>query len=322
MSAPPCVSVLVTAYRRPGYLAEAIESVLDQTFTDFELIVLEDGSHDAEPIARHYGDRVRYEWQPNQGQAGARNAAAQLARGEWLAFLDDDDRWLPEKLARQVALARHFPELGLIHTNFLDLEGGVARPRRGRLSAAEMPSGWITASLVLGYFGLPSTVMVRRALFERAGRFNRAYRVSEDYDLLLRLSRLTPFGYLAEPLVAHRLHAESQSHDELALTEDTLVVLERFLAESPCAKEDCGRRAVARRLARLHLRCGRLLYWGNDFPAARRHLAAACRLEPARLSSLGFLAAAFLPAPVIRAVRILKAGLAPQSFGVPRRTDA
>jgi glycosyltransferase involved in cell wall biosynthesis len=322
MSGPPCVSVLVAAYRRPAYLAEAIESVLDQTFTDFELIVLEDGSHDAEPIVRRYGDRVRYQWQPNQGQAGARNSAARLARGEWLAFLDDDDRWMPEKLARQVALVRHFPGLGLVHTNFLDLHGGVARPRRGRLSGAEMPSGWITAPLILGYFGLPSTVMVRRALFERAGGFNRAYRVSEDYDLLLRLSRLSPFGYLAEPLVTHRLHADSQSHDELALTEDTLVVLEQFLAWSPCVREDCGPRAVARRLADLHLRRGRLLYWGDDFSAARRHLAAAWRLEPARLSSLGFLAAAALPAPVIRALRILKAGLAPRSLGEPRRTDA
>jgi glycosyltransferase involved in cell wall biosynthesis len=322
VSATPLVSVLVTAYRRPAYLAEAIESVLAQTFTDFELIVLEDGSHDAEPIVRRYGDRVRYEWQPNQGQAAARNKAARLARGEWVAFLDDDDRWMPEKLARQVALARHFPDLGLVHTNFVDLENGVVRPRQAARAPADVPSGWITGSLFLGFFGLPSTLMIRRAVFEQSGGFDSAYPICEDYDLLLRLSRLCPFGYLAEPLVAHRLHRGSVSANELALTVDTINVLERFLVRYPGLRGECGGRAVAQRLAGLYRRRGRLLFWRDDFTAARRQLSAAWRLQPWRLSTLSYLAATCLPAPAIRVSRAFKLGLGFRHPAEPRRNGA
>ncbi len=306
MSASPRVSALVTAYRRPELLAEAVESVLAQTFDDFELIVLEDGSRDCEPAIRRYGDRVRYQWQPNAGQAAARNAAARLARGEWLAFLDDDNRWLPEKLARQVALARHFPDLGVVHTDFFDLVEGTLRRRRGVIAPEEMPSGWVTGPLFLSFFGLPSTVMVRRAVFERAGGFYGRFPVCEDYNLMLRLSRLCPFGYLGEPLVAHRLHGGSVSHDQLATTLDTLAVLEDFLASYPALVDECGAHLVARRLATLHHRSGRHLLWKDDFAGARRHLATAWRLEPRRLSSLAYLASTCLPAPAVRISRAVK----------------
>jgi glycosyltransferase involved in cell wall biosynthesis len=251
----PRVSVLVTAYRRPAFLAEAIESVLAQTFTDFEVIVLEDGSHDGEAIARSYGDRVRYVWQPNQGLAAARNAAAAMADGEWLAFLDDDDRWLPEKLAQQMALSRHVPGLDVIHTNSYALVDGGVRPRRGRRTPGEVPSGWVTAELFLGYFGLPSTLMVRRSLFEQVVR------------------------------------------------------------------NACGGGAVARRLAGLHRRLGRLLFWSDELPAARRHLVAAWRLDPGRRPPLRMLAAACLPASAFRALRSIRGALTPRSLGEPRQID-
>jgi hypothetical protein len=213
---------------------------------------------------------------------------------------------MPEKLARQIQLIEEFPSLGLVHTDFFDLVEGVLRPRAAHLPAREVPSGWVTGRLFLSFFGLPSTMMVRRALFDRAGGFDSTYPVCEDYDLLLRLSRLGQFGYLGEPLVAHRLHAGSVSDKEVALVADTLSVLERFLEQYPGLREECGGQAVAERLADLHQRQGPRLFWQDDFVAARRHLYAAWRLRPERLSSLALLLAARLPAPAIRATRALK----------------
>lgn len=100
----PRVSVIIPTYNRREYVQEAIDSALAQTFTDYEIIVIDDGSTDgtSEALQARYGNRIHYEWQENQGESVARNRGIELARGEYIAFLDSDDLWHPEKLAKQI----------------------------------------------------------------------------------------------------------------------------------------------------------------------------------------------------------------------------
>jgi glycosyltransferase involved in cell wall biosynthesis len=106
---PPLVSVIIPTYRRGTFLPRAIESVLAQTYSPVEVIVVEDGSHEARGVVSSFGERVTYLWQENQGAAVARNTGAAAARGAWIALLDDDDFWVPDKLERQFELLRAFP---------------------------------------------------------------------------------------------------------------------------------------------------------------------------------------------------------------------
>jgi glycosyltransferase involved in cell wall biosynthesis len=114
--APPKVSVLIATYNRARMLGAAIDSVLAQSYQDFELIVVDDGSTDGtrELVARRYGSAVRYIYQENRGRSEARNTGIKAARGDFFAFLDSDDAWLPEKLARQVRLLEQRPQIGIV----------------------------------------------------------------------------------------------------------------------------------------------------------------------------------------------------------------
>jgi glycosyltransferase involved in cell wall biosynthesis len=320
-SGDPRVSVLIPTYRRATHLALAIDSALAQTCQDLEIIVVEDGSHIAAEVVGKYGSRVRYEWQPNGGVAAARNTAARVSRGEWLAFLDDDDVWFPEKLERQLALAECFPSLGLVYTHYLDVEE-AARPKRRSVPTSEERSGWVTAALFLRFFGLPSTVMVRRADFERVGGFDASLRFCEDYDLWLRLSRMCPFGYLAEPLVGYRRQSGSLSDNDLAVDSGSLTVLERFLSYSPTLWDECGPRQVRRRLAAIHFRCGQMLFWNDNLLSARRHFLEAWRLEPRELRRLALALGTTLPVGMVARLRALKHRLRPGGLVTAHTLDA
>ena len=131
----PRVSVIIPTYNRLDYVQEAIDSVLAQTYTDYELIVVDDGSTDGtgDTLKARYGDRIRYLWQENQGWPAARNHGVSIAQGEYIAQLDSDDLWLPEKLVRQVPVLDACPEAVLVfsHVMQIDAEGGVEK--QGRL---------------------------------------------------------------------------------------------------------------------------------------------------------------------------------------------
>src|SRR5262249_35243520 len=114
---PPLVSVIIPTYRRSAFLRRAIQSALAQTYSPLQAVVGH-GAHEARDVASSFGGRVTYLWQENQGAAVARNTAAAAAKGSWLALLDDDDSWVPDKLERQFELIRAFPSLGFVHANY------------------------------------------------------------------------------------------------------------------------------------------------------------------------------------------------------------
>lgn len=183
-------------------LGEAVDSVLAQTVSDYELIVVDDGSTDETPRRlRDYVARLTVLTQSRRGVAAARNMGASHASGTYLAFLDSDDLWRPRKLQRQLDFMERNPQVEVCQTDEIWIRNGVrVNPRRKH----RKPSGDIfRASLELCLVS-PSAVMMRRELFERVGGFDESLPVCEDYDLWLRISRDTEVPLITEDLVTRR----------------------------------------------------------------------------------------------------------------------
>ena len=196
------VSVIIPTFNRWPMVGEAVDSVLAQTVSDYELIVVDDGSTDETPLRlRDYGARLTVLTQSRRGVAAARNEGVRHATGSYLAFLDSDDLWHPRKLRRQLDFMESNPAVEICQTDEIWIRDGVrVNPRNKH----RKPSGDIfRASLELCLVS-PSAVMMRRELFERARGFDESLPVCEDYDLWLRISKDTQVPLISEDLVTRR----------------------------------------------------------------------------------------------------------------------
>jgi glycosyltransferase involved in cell wall biosynthesis len=226
----PAVSVIVATYNYGRYLAGALDSALGQTFGDFEVLVIDDGSTDdtQEVVLRYLADpRVRYYRTDHVGQAATKNTGIRLARAPLVAFLDADDLWLPAKLERQVALFRRDPGLGVAYTRRLVID------EHGREVAYEHPAvhrGRILEAIFRSNgFVCFSSVVVRRAVLDDVGLFDETLPLAIDYDLWLRVGLRYRFDYVDEPLVKYRTgHANLSRRLEERLTAVSRV-MQRFL---------------------------------------------------------------------------------------------
>jgi len=254
------VSAIMPSYNRDRYVAEALDSALSQGFEGLEVVVVDDGSTDGtRAVLERYRDRVRIELQANAGQSAAVNRAVELARGEYVALIDNDDAWLPGKLARQIPLLDADPGAAILYAAFevMDGEGkAMADPSPSRRT----PSGEVLGDLCDENFLRTPTVIFRRALFLEAGGYDRSLRYTNDWDMWLRLA--TGRRVLRDPTVSarYRLHGSQLVMNRLPLAEERVKVLERHL---PRIERDApgtagrARRALATRclkLARLRLR--------------------------------------------------------------------
>lgn len=206
----PSVSVIIPTYNRCDFVREAMASVLAQTFQDFELIVVDDGSTDGTADVVREFPRIRYLSQENRGVSAARNVGVALSRGELIAFLDSDDLWQPQKLATQVAFFAMRPDAHICQTEEVWLRNGVrVNPRNKH----RKPSGDIFAASLHLCLVSPSAVMMRRELFDHMGGFDEELPACEDYDLWLRISAHNPVHLIDEALVIKRGgHADQLSH--------------------------------------------------------------------------------------------------------------
>ena len=198
----PRVSVIIPTFNRAAPVREAVASVLAQTCRDFELLVVDDGSTDAtlEALASFFGEIRLLRTSRRRGVSAARNLGAAASRGEWLAFLDSDDMWLPEKLARQLAQLEAHPELELCQTGETWVRRGVrVNPPQTHVKEG----GQIFFRSLERCLISPSAVVMSRRLFEAAGGFDEELPACEDYDLWLRLWRYE-VGLVPEPLVIKR----------------------------------------------------------------------------------------------------------------------
>jgi glycosyltransferase involved in cell wall biosynthesis len=209
----PLISVAMPVYNGQAYLSQAIESVLAQTWPRVELVVVDDGSSDRSPeIAASYP--LTYVRQENRGVAAARNRAVEVSQGELLAFLDQDDLFLPHKLERQLAALRAEPEAGVCACKMrLFLEPGLPRPR------------WIHPDLLDSeHHSLQlCTLLVWREVFERVGPFDESFQWAGDADWLLRAREAgVPIAMLGESLIDYRVHDHNESRHEDGIKREAL----------------------------------------------------------------------------------------------------
>lgn len=272
----PKVSVIIPTYNRAHVLGRALRSVLNQAYQDFELIVVDDGSSDAtvEVMSGFADSRIRYlHHEENRGAAAARNSGIKAARGEYVAFLDSDDEWLPEKLEKQIEAFRQVSSrVGVVYTDmWLIGEDGV---RKYWHAARIMPEDGLVYDRLLGDrlggMSLPS-VVVRRACFAKAGMFDEDFPRLIDTDLFMRLSGHFCFHHLPEALVNYYQTERRISSDHKLLIQARRLILEKY-------HDDISR--DRRALARHRYVIGNLLCQDGDIHQGRHSLIQAVRLHP------------------------------------------
>lgn len=207
----PIVSVIVPTYNRAYCLKECLDAILQQKFSDLELIVVDDGSEDETPLLlESYKKKAIIIRQENQGVSCARNTGISHAKGMYLAFCDSDDLWLPQKLQKQMALFKEEPSAVVCHTDEIWIRNGV---RVNPCKHHEKASGWIFEKSLELCLVSPSSVMMHRQFFEVVGNFDVSLPACEDYDLWLRSSQIFPFYFIHEPLIVKRGgHEDQLSH--------------------------------------------------------------------------------------------------------------
>lgn len=227
----PKVSVVIPAYNAMAYLPETIANVLKQTYTDFEVVVVNDGSSDnIEEWITQVGDsRVKLISQANLGLAGARNTGIRKSQGEYLAFLDADDLWESTKLAKQVEVLDSHPEVGLVYTwvAYVDEQGNST----GRV-VKNHQEGDVWRELTKGnLIECGSVPMVRRQCFEKCGVFDSNLgSFVEDWDMWLRIANYYQFKVVKEPLVYYRQVSTSASRNWEAMAKSYQLVIEKAFA--------------------------------------------------------------------------------------------
>ncbi|MGB7067962.1 MAG: glycosyltransferase family 2 protein [Pyrinomonadaceae bacterium] len=206
----PLVSVIIPNYNYGRYLAEAVESALNQTFPPHEVIVVDDGSTDNSlEVLAEYDGRIKVISQNNQGVGAARNAGARMATGNLLAFLDADDYWAPEKLEKQVSKFSEDPDMGLVHCGLACVDENGDRTSERDIVDGEQ--GWV-ADILLRVepviVGPGSNSLIRREVFVSVGGYdtNPNLHPSEDWELSYRVACVYKFGFVAEPLLYYRQH--------------------------------------------------------------------------------------------------------------------
>ena len=308
----PLVSVIIPAYNSGPYLAETIESALGQTYPHREIIVVDDGSTDdtGSRVAR-YGAAVTYIRQEPAGVGAARNRGLAAARGEYIALLDHDDLWEPDKLAVQVAVAARHPESGLIVCDGVEFDGPRILARHllapeYRRALAGAPGGEITRHIYLDLvqgaaIRCPAQTLIPRAVMQKLGPLSTARNEATDTDYYLRIARGHAVTFHHHPLTRWRYLPTSSSGPEEGrmLRWGTLIapVLARE-ARRAAVEDRPAVRAALRALVRRQARDA--YYYGrrHDLTRARASLWTVMRHAPLDAHALAYLAALWLPEPI------------------------
>lgn len=280
MHDPPSISVVLPSRNRPAMLREALAGVLGQTAPPSEVLIIEDGAGDAhgavaEAARAHMCARVLEG--PHRGPGAARNLGLAAAAGDLVAFLDDDDVWLPEKLARQRAWFTARPGLGLLGT----LCAPLGRPRAGRAKGyrARAPSRVSLPSLIRANRFVTSTVLARRELLDECGGFDESLTLAQDWDLWLRVAMHCEAAILPERLAVYRRHQGQRSGDQTAMRRCETEVLRRVNLRLRGGRRRL-REVARRRLAWAHCRLGRALARAGEPGRAMQEFRRSAELFP------------------------------------------
>ena len=228
----PTVSINLCCYNSERYLRETLQSIIEQTYKNWELIIINDGSSDStESIVYEYKDKgypIIYQYQDNKGLGASRNEALKLSHGKYIAFIDHDDIWLPEKLEKQIPLFEKNPKYGIVicDTIFFNDNGDIKQ----LYAKKKPPTGYVFRQLMSRYFISLETVVIQRAALDSLDEwFDVRFNMVEETDLLIRIAYEWEVGYVDEPLAKWRMHNASGtfSNKERAIEEKGLM-FEKF----------------------------------------------------------------------------------------------
>jgi glycosyltransferase involved in cell wall biosynthesis len=286
---PPTVSVVIPTFRHEGVIEETLNSVFAQTFRDFEVIVVNDGSPDG-PAERLQpwieAGKIRYHEQANAGQSAARNAGLQLARGEFIALLDDDDLWPADKLEWQVERLGSQPHVAVTY----GFARGFGNNQAFRNPEKAGDSGQLKDVLLRrNVIMSPGQALVRARDLAAIGGFDEAIRGADDWDLWLRLADRGAYDYVDRCALHYRVHAKNASGDSRYMFRALIGVLHKHLGYTPLSRRGVAwlqcRRFVGRLTATPELNRARDARRRGQRSEAYRHLARAVRYDPPLIGS-------------------------------------
>lgn len=269
----PSVSIIVPTYNRAQLIGRAIQSVLNQTYQDFEIIVVDDGSTDnTEEIVKGFQDeRIVYiRHSKKSGGAAARNTGIKMSRGEYIAFQDSDDEWLPEKLKKQMEVFKNTsPKVGVIYTGAWRIENDNKTYIPYRWVAQK--EGDIHKELLKGNFIALPTAVVKKECFSKVGIFDELLPRLQDWELMIRISKYYSFKFIDEPLVISYYTPDSISANDKNLIKALETILTSHFYDFKNYK---------RLLAKQYLYLGRRLWSAGDCRKARSYLIKAVKVYP------------------------------------------
>jgi len=307
------VSVVMAVLNGQRFIAEAIQSIVDQRYENVELVVVDDGSTDATPqrvdAFRHLLDIKYVRHETRRGIAPSMNDGVRHATGDLIAFLDHDDIWKPDFLGTSVGYLENQPDVGMVHSDFqtIDPSGQVIEAsvaaRRGRVR----PSGEVFVPLFMDRFIVGISVLVRRECFDRLGLFDETLRWG-DYLMWMRIARHYRVDYIDQVLTSYRQHPTQSTRDMAADPAGeppaAMAAIDRILALHPEIRQELGERAIRRRRSKFYFDRAYLWFTTGDTAGARTCLVPALRLWPTNPRYLALFAATLCgPGPAAAARR-------------------
>lgn len=267
------VTIITANYNGSQYLGKAIESVTSQTHADIEYLIVDDGSTDSSAdVIRSYSEqdsRIQAVFLPrNCGVARARNTGIEKSTGQYVAFLDADDMWAPEKVEKQLAVFREHPKAGVVVTDtaLIDGSGRIVESKKNRRKTKQ---GKVSLyDYIAGKCHLSINAMTRRECLERCGLFNPSYIIGEDYELWMRITREYEYYYLKEPLHRYRIHGNNATRDKLFNRESKIKILEEMVGNNPGLLDELDR-GFKTILQRKYNSLGKAYYHARRIPDAQ-----------------------------------------------------
>lgn len=307
-SSTPLVSIVIPVRNGFHYIQESIESILNQCFHDFEILIINDGSEDGDyEKLNNLDTRIHVHHLSGKGVSSARNHGMQLARGEFIAFLDADDVWCPGKLQAQINYFNMHYEVGVVFGRFMRWEKG---PSGNYPAAADLMqdcshlvdceksrSGWIYTRLLQGLLVGMNTAMIRRSVFESIGGFNVSLRQGEDSDFWLKASHITEMHALNGCVALYRIHSSSAMHQlskENALLNVLHAAYLRWGLEGP-ANDVLALEKFSQRMAQIQFDHGYAHFWGGDLVVSRKSFLKALKAGHRSFRSMAYIILSSLP---------------------------
>jgi glycosyltransferase involved in cell wall biosynthesis len=291
----PKVSVIIPTYNYGKFIDEALASVFNQTFQDFEIIVIDDGSTDnTRQRISTYGDRVRYFYQEQKGPAAARNLGIRESRGEYIAFLDADDLWYPAKLEKQMALFESNPRLGMVLSdNALFDDNGIYKSYVNK--KRYLFSGGIITNIFLRSGVVTPTVIVRKAVFKKVGLFEESLHIAEDDNMWIRIAIEYEVGIVDESLAQIRDHCSRTMRVSDKLEDNVSKNIQMLISKYGSSVADKIRPLASQKYCQLYLNVGYQKFTEGEYTKARARFLMAAAKSPFSLKIYVYLLATYVP---------------------------